>query len=350
MLCPEDDDVFKLPPKNIHWQELHRILDEKAEKLIRLVDRSQVDSRFVLDTCGLRLYVSSAKCLEKFRQLPLTSDGQITLAYLVRNLLSRRHQQTGVEPERIPVRGEAGKKLGTRGMILISGGEYLRPGGYYGYGEAQTLSGDRYAVRVSPFYIDKHEVTVQEYCDFLNDGNAGYWTPGSARIERDENGRFVPAGSEFAQFPVSEVNYYQAQGYAEWAGKRLPTEAEWEYAAGGPQGRTYPWGNEEPDQTRTGFGGPIKPVGSFPKGATPEGVLDLLGNVTEWCADVYSEDYYRKAPPGNLLEDPQGPESGYYRMTRGGCTGMKMVVTTRHRRAPLLSADCLGFRCVRPAR
>lgn len=350
LVCPEDEAVFRLPPKGIHWQELHRILDEKSGKLIQAVERDKVDRELFLETCGLRLFVSSPQCLETLKRLPLQSEEQLTLAYLVRNLLLRRQEKANIEPERIPVRGSLGKKLGTRGMVLMKAGEYVRSGQYYRYREESPVRGERYAVRVSSFYLDKYEVTVEDYCRFLNDGNEGYWTPGQARIQRSEKGEFTPATPDSAVFPVSDVNYYQAVGYAEWADKRLPTEAEWEYAAGGQEGRKYPWGNEEPDKTRTGYGGPIQRVGSFPKGATPEGVFDLLGNVTEWCADFYSEDYYGKAPLHGVLVDPTGPASGYYRMTRGGCTGMKMVVTTRHQRAPLLSAGCLGFRCVRSAR
>lgn len=301
------------------------------------VDGKAIKKHLSLDIVGLRLYACSEQCLETMRD-----------PSFVRVELGKKQYV----PQQVPVNRSRPRTTEQilKEMVFVEGGEYVRPGQYYLYREEKSRQGDRYTVGISSFYIDKCEVTVEEYCTFLNDGNEGYWNPWYPKIKRNESGRFVPAGPDVAKMPVGGVNYYQAKGYAQWAGKRLPTEAEWEYAAGGKEGRKYPWGNEEPDKTRTGFGGPIKPVGSFPKGATPEGVLDLLGNVTEWCADFYSEDYYRKAPPGNLLEDPHGPKSGYYRMTRGGCTGMKMVVTTRHQRPPLLSAGCLGFRCVRSAR
>jgi len=289
------------------------------------VDGKAIKKHLSLDIVGLRLYACSEQCLERMRELSF-----------VRVELGKKRYV----PEQVPVnrsRPRTSEQI-LKDMVLVDGGDYVRLGNYYLYREEKPRQGDRYTVRIGSFYIDKCEVTVEEYCTFLNDGNEEYWNPWYPKIKRNESGRFVPAGPDVAKMPVGGVNYYQAKGYAQWAGKRLPTEAEWEYAAGGQEGRKYPWGNEEPDKTRTGFGGPIKPVGSFPKGATPEGVLDLLGNVTEWCADFYSEDYYRKAPPGNLLEDPQGPQSGYYRMTRGGCTGMKMVVATRHQRPPLLSA------------
>lgn len=289
------------------------------------VDGKAIEKHLSLDIVGLRLYACSEQCLERMRDLSF-----------VRVELGKKQYV----PEQVPVKRSRPRTTEQllKDMVFVEGGEYVRPGNYYLYREEKPRQGDRYTVRIGSFHVDKCEVTVEDYCTFLNDGNEGYWNPWYPKIKRNEKGRFVPADPNVAKMPVGGVNYYQAKGYAQWAGKRLPTEAEWEYAAGGKEGRKYPWGNEEPDKTRTGFGGPIKPVGSFPKGATPDGVLDLLGNLTEWCADFYSEDYYRKAPPGNLLEDPQGPDSGYYRMTRGGCTGMKMVVTTRHQRPPLLSA------------
>jgi len=151
------------------------------------------------------------------------------------------------------------------------------------------------------------------------------------------------------------VNHYQARGYAEWAGKRLPTAAELEYAAGGKKGRTYPWGDEDPGETRVNYGPRLdgrKPVGSFPPGRTPEGVFDLAGNIGEWCADYYDEDYYRKAPQANPLKDPQGPKSGTLRVYRVGCQCRHSKPTdlrpdSRCASSPLRSSACLGFRCVK---
>lgn len=338
-------DELQLPPKDAHWTVVQEHTKKQSQELIQVVPRSEVDPSLVLETAGLRLYVATRDALEAYKRLLQRKE---EAQYLIRSLLNYRGAETGIEPDTIPVRGRKGSKLGKKGMVLIKEGEVVRPGKYYRYQEEKAMEGDKYTVRVSSFYMDKYEVTNEDYCRFLNDGNEGYWTPTpwGHQIQKDEKGRFVIAERDregkprpdYPKMPAADVSYYQAKGYAEWAHKRLPTEAEWEYAAGGKEARTYPWGDEEPDKTRTGFGGPILPVGSFPKGQTPEGVFDLLGNVTEWCADRYSEDYYRKAPPHNLLVDPQGPPSGYSRMTRGGCTGMKMVVTTRHERWPLLTA------------
>jgi len=200
--------------------------------------------------------------------------------------------------------------------------------------------------------MDKYEVTYEDYCKFLNDGNEKYATGG---ISQDQNGQFVPPRPERAKFPIGGTNYYQARGYAEWAGKRLPTEAEWEYAHGGGDVRKYPWGNEEPGEIRANFGPMfkgLKPVGSFPEGRTPGGVFDLAGNIGEWCADYHDEDYYRKPPPENLVKDPSGPKTGFHRVYRLGCQ-CKGATTTdlrgnlRCHASPFRAAGCVGFRCVR---
>lgn len=176
LVCPDNADVWKLPPEGIHWQQLHKMLDEKAHALIQVVERDQVNPSLFLDTEGLRLYGSSSECLKIYQQLPLESRERITLAYLGRNLLLRRYSETGIEPDRIPVRGEEGKKMGTKNMVFIKGGEYVRPGHYYTSQSAELgeRRGAAYRVRVSSFWIDKYKVTNEDYCRFLDDGNPGY--------------------------------------------------------------------------------------------------------------------------------------------------------------------------------
>ncbi|MBI3463151.1 MAG: SUMF1/EgtB/PvdO family nonheme iron enzyme [Planctomycetes bacterium] len=390
LTCPDDEGVFKLPPKDLHWQQLHKMLDEKSQKLIQVVDRAKIDTAMFIDTCGLRLYVSSPQCRKRFQELPLESNESITPDYFVRNLLLRRYSETGIEPDRIPVRHSSPPLRGgesatesratfttTEGMVFIKGGEYARPGHYYTSQSAELgeRHGEKYRVRVSSFYIDKYKVTNAEYCRFLNDGNPGYWNSATwSNINRESSpplrggnaatesratlasGRFY-VDPDKAKWPVIAVNWYQAAGYAEWAGKRLPTEAEWEFAAGGAEGRTYPWGNDSPDSTRGHFvgSGDYTPVDAFPAGATPDGVFGLAGNAAEWCADFYSHDYYDKAPPGGLLIDPKGPAgsatNGYARMFKGFCQGRSpefLTCSKRHARAPLLTA-AIGFRCAKSA-
>ena len=163
-------------------------------------------------------------------------------------------------------------------------------------------------VFLDAFYMDKTEVTNAEYKRFVDATGhqpPAHWVDGQ-----------IPAGQE--DYPVVNVHKPDdAAAYAAWIGKRLPTEAEWEKAARGTDGRVYPWGNSW-DPTRanvlgSGRDGPA-PVGSYPAGASPYGVLDMAGNVWEWCVDYYAADYYIGSP----LRNPQGPASGAYSVVRGG--------------------------------
>lgn len=183
------------------------------------------------------------------------------------------------------------------------------PGGEFSMGSLEEEEDARpiHAVSLRPFQIGRFEVTHAQYAAFLA-----------------ATGRTAPAHWANPNFmadtqPVVGVNYEDAAAFCHWAGGRLPTEAEWEYAARGRDRRRYPWGNDDPDPARAifhrdiGFGHTL-PVGSAPQGASPFGVQDLAGNVFEWCADWYDPGYYTTSP----REDPPGPVRGTQRVIRGG--------------------------------
>ena len=359
LTCPGDRSLLSRPQTGDDWKELHRQLDRRARAIIQVVDRSKVDESQFVDVSGVRLYTDSAECRELFGSLPQQSESGLTMSWLVSHLLGRRYAETGVEPEMIPINNSIAKTCGTTGMVQIKPGDFERKGHYFTSQSAklEERTGDRYRVKMAPFHIDKYKVTNADYCRFLNADNLGYWnwTPWNQSITRDEEGRFVVADGHEKR-PVVGVNWYQATGYAKWMGRQLPTEAQWEFAAGGKEGRKYPWGNEAPDETRGHFvGQEYADVDAHPAGATPEGIFDLAGNAAEWCADFYDAAYYETAPEDGLIINPTGPKQGvkewqYRRMFKGFCRTTDkpelLQCTKRHARPPLL-ISAISFRTVK---
>ena len=174
-------------------------------------------------------------------------------------------------------------------------------------------------VYLESYRIGRYPVTVYEYRWFVEAGGYAdrrWW--GGGGFEKWQS----PGGWEdqlrFPNRPVVNVSWFEAAAYCGWAGCRLPSEAEWERAARGTEGRRFPWGNEpQPDPSRLNYDrkvGHSTPVGVFPLGGTPDGIQDMAGNAWEWCQDWHDAEYYAKSPKSN----PSGPEKGDRRVVRGG--------------------------------
>jgi len=302
-------------------------------------------------------------------------------------------------------------------MVLIPAGEFIMGSTETEAKDAEkrwglaegTLKSEtpQHIVFVDAFYIDKYEVTNAQYKKFVDE--TGHPTPSVPTMEevlltfrnelRDEADAISARQSEKtyrelrrrlkpwawknetypegkANHPVVLVSWYDAVAYAKWANKRLSTEAEWEKAARGTDGRIYPWGNEW-DASKCNsaeriakkalpnlqasllwFGewkkiSPTEsarnttvPVGSYKSGKSPFGIYDMAGNAFEWCMDWYDEDYYAKSPK----REPTGPATGSTCVLRGGSwnyPGFKLRTTYRNKHAPEVGGSPNGFRCVR---
>ncbi|HJP29363.1 MAG TPA: SUMF1/EgtB/PvdO family nonheme iron enzyme, partial [Candidatus Latescibacteria bacterium] len=192
-------------------------------------------------------------------------------------------------------------------------------------------------VEMSAYYIDKMEVTNLQYKEFV--AVTGHRSPSHWRFNTFPDARK-------SDHPIVNVSWEDAAAYAEWVGKRLPTEAEWERAALGDGRTEYPWGsscNAESANFDNADGG-TTPVEQHNRGVSPVGVWDMCGNVSEWVNDWYDVRYYHDSPES----DPQGPEDGHQKVHRGGAyhenrNGIR--AKGRHFSMPSAAQDYIGFRC-----
>jgi formylglycine-generating enzyme required for sulfatase activity len=224
--------------------------------------------------------------------------------------------------------------------VYVPAGEFLM--GAADDGDAAPDEKPQHSVFLDAFWIDRTEVTNTQYqrC-VLTDGC-------SPPLRADSQEQPVYYGNpRFAAYPMIYVTWAQARVYCQWAGRRLPTEAEWEKGARGTDGRIYPWGNETPDASRLDLDSPLldtQAVGLATAGASPYGALDMAGNVWEWVGDWYQADYYAVSPSGS----PLGPEAGTERVLRGGAYTTRLAVRASDRYSfnPGTARNNIGFRCV----
>ena len=243
-------------------------------------------------------------------------------------------------------------------MVWIPAGSYRMGAGRNETEDWMSRSKPAHRVELDGFYMDAYEVTVGQYKQFLAETGYSPLPDGVSQVSPSD------------RHPVVGVSWYDAKAYADWAGKRLPTEAEWEYAArGGLEGKRYPWGDKEPDGSQANYADKnadqtlrqldktytwadmsvedgyarCAPVGSF----TPNGygLYDIAGNAYEWCQDWYDGNYYSVSPAKN----PSGPSTGEYRVLRGGSwfhnTGFLRLADRNHYNPPY-RYNYVGFRCV----
>jgi formylglycine-generating enzyme required for sulfatase activity/pimeloyl-ACP methyl ester carboxylesterase len=224
-------------------------------------------------------------------------------------------------------------------MVHIPAGEF--PMGSKNGNDLDADEEPPHSVNLDAFYIDKYEVTTSRYAAFMRESRGEepeYWS--------DLN--LVSQGDR----PVVGVSWYDAYAYCEFYGKRLPTEAEWEKAARGTDGRIYPWGYEHPTEHHANFNKccdfnkyrVLTPVGSLDAGASPYGAQDMAGNVLEWVADWYDENYYKVSPERN----PVGASSGQSKVLRGGSwffDARYLRSSNRNAAEPSTRYDDVGFRC-----
>ena len=260
-----------------------------------------------------------------------------------------------------------GKKIAAERAKLPAHDEMVKiPAGTFLMGSDKKVDRNAYQpefpqrrVYLDAYEIDKYEVTTVQFLKFV------LATERNPLIDWQYEGGNVQ--ETMANHPVMHVSWFDADAYCRWAGKRLPTSAEWEKAARGEDGRIYPWGNEPAGLSRANFGrtglsGPVRDrperlllyppiisVDKYDNGVSPYGVFQLAGNVAEWTADWYDPHYYKTAPDRN----PKGPEKGTQRAFRGGGwidSTPSVRPAQRNGTDPNTKMNWLGFRCARDAK
>ena len=222
-------------------------------------------------------------------------------------------------------------------QVYVPAGEFIM-GSEVGRPEESPV----HEVYLDAYWIDQTEVTNGMYEQCVASGVCDLLASDSSRT----NIRYY-GNEEFSDYPVVNVNWHQANTYCEWVGGRLPSEAEWEKAARGVDGQTYPWGNGYANYLRLNYNkalGDTNKAGSYPEGVSPFGALDMAGNVFEWVADWYDYEYYNNSPNSN----PLGPTMGEARVVRScSFTSIEEYARSfgRFYARPLITTDEFGFRC-----
>ncbi len=246
-----------------------------------------------------------------------------------------------VEATLRPFQTPKAKDLAT--LITIPAGEFVMGSKA---GDGQPDESPQRSVSLDAYTIDKYEVTVEQYAAYLKKSGAeppDFWE----RVNQKED----------ISRPVVGVDWLDAKDFCEFYGKQLPTEAQWEKAARGTDGRKYPWGNDDPGPLFANFASGVSfsynkslaPVGSYESGKSPYGVYDMVGNVWEWVLDNYDKAYYQVASQKN----PPGPSAGDYKVIRGGSWSKRPAVARSAGRmylSPNTRSNSLGFRCAGEAK
>jgi formylglycine-generating enzyme required for sulfatase activity len=227
------------------------------------------------------------------------------------------------------------------GMVVL----YV-PAGEFSMGSADGLADTQpvHTVYLDAYWIDKTEVTNRMYSQCVE---ASACQPPA--LSGSGNRSIYYGLPQYQNFPVQLIGWTGANAYCTWAGRRLPTEAEWEKAARGTDGRIYPWGDSSPNSNLANYDPSVletTAVGSYPAGASPYGALDMAGNVTEWVNDRYDASYYAHSPSSN----PQGPTIGQAHVVRGGSWFYMQGLARPTVRNALNNTDTggtVGFRCAR---
>ena len=275
--------------------------------------------------------------LESANELGLNNEQQV----MYQQLRAKFPQQRSVALSHMPTSDESmggAGKAGTQDapMALVPAGEFTM---------GSNLADDErpaHNVYLNAFYIDKYEVTVGQYAKYLE----------VTDMEEPPDWSIMDQ-PQHQKRPVVNVDWEDAVKFCKWAGKRLPTEAEWEKAARGTDGRIYPWGNEAPTRLHANFGRKewnnhlaLAPVGSFEEGKSPYGIYDMAGNAWEWVSDWYDYDFYKNSPRRN----PIGPTAGDSKGVRGGSwLYISEFLRSAHRFAaqPTNRYFGYGFRCAK---
>jgi eukaryotic-like serine/threonine-protein kinase len=286
--------------------------------------RIQVFSSFLL-----RVFIASASALP-LRKLGLVLNDETTPSFLI-----IKNQNPNKIVSQIEFHVGAQKVSAIDDMVMV----YVPKGGFpMGSNDGSQDERPVHLVYLDAFWIDQTEVTNTQYARCVDDGICD--------LPADPTQYYI---EESADHPVVYVDWKDANTYCQWAGRRLPTEAEWEKAARGTDSRTFPWGNDG-DCSRANFWDcpqfeTTSPVGFYgERGVSPFGTHDMAGNVWEWVFDWYASDYYQYSPTRN----PTGPASGIYHVWRGGswnCNQTSARSVERGNFNPDYWRDLIGFRC-----